>query len=76
MFSVAHTASYHLATQAMKQARVVTSTQTETRTVLHADGTTSTEQVTVGVITKELTADDVDEAMAAFEEEVLEQGPG
>jgi len=62
--------SYQLATLAMKQARVVTSTQIETRTVLQADGTTVTEEVVVGSTTKELTVEDVEDAMAAFEDEV------
>ena len=54
----------------MKQARVVTSKHVETRTVLQADGTTTVEEVVVGSTTKELTVEDVEDAMAAFEDEV------
>jgi hypothetical protein len=54
----------------MKQARVVTNTHTQTRTLLHSDGTTSSEEVVVGSVTHSLTVEDVEEAMSAFEEEV------
>ena len=64
-------AAYQIATQALKQARMITTTETETRTILQPDGTSKTEEVVVGVTTRELTPEDVEEAMATFEEEVI-----
>lgn len=49
----------------------MTTTHTETRTTRQQDGSTREEEVVVGVSVKELTLEDVEEAIMAFEEEVM-----